>query len=84
MRLSLLTLVTTLAVGASAVPAAAAPSYPWCARYSSSGGECSFATFEQCMANVSGIGGFCQANPGFNPGSSPAYAYSPRQRHHAQ
>ena len=70
-----------LVAGAAATPAAAAPTYPWCARYSSTGGECSFWTFEQCLEDVSGIGGFCQANPGFDGsnGSSPPYAYAPRR-----
>ena len=38
--------------------------YPWCARYMMRGSvyNCGFVTFEQCLANVSGIGGFVQ-NP---------------------
>jgi hypothetical protein len=42
---------------------------PWCAQYSSQGGgtNCGFYSFEQCMATVSGTGGFCQANPFENP-----------------
>lgn len=46
---------------------AAAPisSYPWCAHYSMKGGarSCSFRTFEECLANVSGIGGNCAPSP---------------------
>ena len=61
--------------GASAIPAAAAPYYPWCARYSSSGGECAFNTIQQCLEGVSGIGGFCQPNPA----PAPAYNYAPRR-----
>ena len=41
-------------------------SYAWCAIYSgrAMGGSksCSFNSFEQCRAQVSGIGGFCQPN----------------------
>jgi hypothetical protein len=41
-------------------------SYAWCAIYSgrSMGGSknCSFNAWEQCQAQVSGIGGFCQPN----------------------
>lgn len=41
-------------------------SYAWCAIYSgrAMGGSksCSFTTWEQCQATVSGIGGFCQPN----------------------
>ena len=61
MRTSLLALAALVAAG-SATPAAAA-SYPWCARYSTSGGECSFNTLEQCMATLSGIGGYCFQSP---------------------
>jgi hypothetical protein len=46
--------------------AAAAKVYPWCARYSSSAGECSFDTFQQCLDGVSGIGGGCTSNPSYN------------------
>jgi hypothetical protein len=36
----------------------------WCANYSNqSGSNCGFYSFEQCLATVSGIGGFCQRNP---------------------
>jgi hypothetical protein len=41
--------------------------YRWCAEYSG-GGEsgggtnCGFVTLQQCMATVSGIGGFCTQN----------------------
>ena len=48
----------------------------WCARYSMPGGgsNCGFYSFEQCQANVRGIGGFCQQNP-FS-----AYGYAGRQQ----
>jgi Protein of unknown function (DUF3551) len=36
----------------------------WCAFYSRGGGSnCGFATYAQCRATVSGIGGWCQRNP---------------------
>jgi hypothetical protein len=39
--------------------------YAWCARTSSNGfnGDCSFTSFRQCMATVSGQAGDCIANP---------------------
>ncbi len=42
-----------------------AQSRAWCAYYSgtSSSVECSFDTFAQCRAAVSGVGGYCGANP---------------------
>jgi hypothetical protein len=37
----------------------------WCAYYDGSGGSrnCGFATFEQCLATVRGIGGNCGPSP---------------------
>jgi hypothetical protein len=29
--------------------------------------NCGFSTWNQCMATVSGIGGFCQRNSFYNP-----------------
>ena len=46
--------------------------YPWCAVYSGRGGggtNCGFRTWQQCMATVSGIGGFCERNQFYNPRS---------------
>ena len=41
--------------------------YPWCANYGgrNMGGaaNCGFVTFAQCMATVSGNGGWCGVNP---------------------
>jgi Protein of unknown function (DUF3551) len=54
---------------------AQAQNYPWCAQYSggqNGGGQnCGFTTFEQCMATVSGIGGFCNRNTQFVPPPGP-------------
>ncbi|HEY2135092.1 MAG TPA: DUF3551 domain-containing protein [Xanthobacteraceae bacterium] len=73
------------AFAASATPAAAA-TYPYCARYSTSGGECSFTTREQCMETLSGIGGSCTENPGYSgpipSDSGGPYNYAPRYRRH--
>lgn len=58
-----------------------AQNYPWCAVYSGGdmggGTNCGFTTFQQCMATVSGIGGFCNQNTQFvpPPGPHPAPAY---------
>jgi hypothetical protein len=70
MRLSFaLAAVAGLAVF-SAAPASA-QTYPWCSIYGGStwsGAEnCGFSTYRQCMENVSGIGGFCQRNPLYQP-----------------
>jgi hypothetical protein len=44
--------------------AEARPWFPWCAQYADrrAATECAFATFEQCLATVSGIGGSCIQN----------------------
>jgi len=49
---------------------AKAQNYPWCAYYAM--GEngptnCGFATYDQCMTTVSGIGGFCAFNTQYVP-----------------
>ena len=49
---------------------AQAQNYPWCAQYGFRGGarNCGFVSWQQCMATVSGVGGYCEANPMFRPG----------------
>jgi hypothetical protein len=68
-------------VGAVAfVSHAEAQNYPWCALYmgpNAGATNCGFSTFQQCMTNVSGIGGFCQLNNLFVP---PAGPHSQAQR----
>ena len=60
-------------VGAATVlgTPARAQNYPWCAQYSGRalGGaqNCGFVSFAQCMATVSGIGGFCVQNTMYRP-----------------
>jgi hypothetical protein len=51
--------------------------YRWCAQYSGRGGgstNCYFETRAQCMATVSGVGGFCQPNPFYD-----SARYEPRR-----
>jgi len=57
----------TLMVGAQVAPAEI--TYPWCADYSAQHGgrNCGFSTWEQCWAAVSGNGGYCEANPMYQP-----------------
>ena len=35
----------------------------WCSYYVQGGTNCGFYSYEQCRANISGIGGSCQPNP---------------------
>ena len=42
----------------------ARPPAPWCAHLSGDWGiDCSYHTFEQCREFISGVGGYCAANP---------------------
>jgi Protein of unknown function (DUF3551) len=36
---------------------------PWCAYYTDESTNCGFETFQQCEADISGVGGFCSPNP---------------------
>jgi hypothetical protein len=62
--------VSAAVLGIAGISANAdAQSYPWCARYAKGGGgeNCGFTTFDQCMADVSGIGGYCARNTQYVP-----------------
>jgi hypothetical protein len=55
-----------------------AQNYPWCAYYSGGRGggtNCGFTTFDQCMATVSGIGGYCTLNTQYVPPPGPRRRY---------
>ena len=64
-------------VAASIAPGtpARAQNYPWCAQYmggdTGGGMNCGFVSFEQCMATVRGMGGFCMANNTYVPPAGP-------------
>ena len=62
----------TLSTLVPAAPASAAIEYPWCAQYGGRAGgrNCGFTSYQQCMATVRGMGGFCERN----------LFYAPRQR----
>jgi Protein of unknown function (DUF3551) len=68
----LVALSISAAIGTGASTAATAQDYPWCANYTKGSTSCSFVTFEQCMADVSGIGGFCERNTSYHPAAAPA------------
>ena len=59
-----------LVAGVAIASSAQAQNYPWCAQYSGGMGgsmNCGFTTHEQCMATVSGAGGFCVVNTQYQP-----------------
>ncbi len=75
-------LVVTLAFGSRAE----AQNYPWCAYYSGGDGggggtNCGFTSFEQCMATVSGVGGFCDRNTQYHPPAGTGRTRHHRRRH---
>jgi hypothetical protein len=63
-RLFLALLAAVTAVSALPGPSAAMPYYSWCSVYAVRSGirQCYFTNYAQCMATVSGIGGYCTRN----------------------
>jgi len=81
MRAIPITAITLAAISLSSVEGGAAP---WCAQYSGGdmgggGTNCGFYSFDQCLATVRGIGGFCVRNS-FELGSAGS-ATGRRKRH---
>lgn len=79
----ILAALAMLIVGSLAQPAAAYDPYKWCANYSGGGTgggatNCYFLTLEQCNAQISGMGGFCEPNQ-FYTGPDRAAAASTRR-----
>ncbi len=64
-RTSLLIAGTALLGGVSAGRAQSAYDYPWCAIYTNRSGAqaCYYSSYEQCMATMWGIGGYCVPSP---------------------
>jgi hypothetical protein len=57
--------------------------YPFCikgADYDSAVGDCSFDTYEQCLATASGRRAYCDANPFYIYQGKPDFVY-PRKHH---
>ena len=61
--MKLLIAILAICLGVVATTRAEAQ-YPWCSYTASGGGgsDCGFTTFQQCLDNVRGIGGFCDRN----------------------
>jgi len=77
--------ITLIEVLASTAPGHAESTYPWCAQYGGGprggGRNCGFWTYHQCMAALSGNGGYCIANAmyaGPQPGMVPPPGLAPR------
>jgi hypothetical protein len=69
-----------------AAPPARAQNYPWCAYYAmgddGGGTNCGFVSYEQCMATLSGMGGFCVQNNQYHPPAGPGGQYRAARRSH--
>jgi hypothetical protein len=82
--------IVTAALALDAAPANAQYRYqlaPWCAQYNLPGGpmSCNFATFEQCRAEINGVGGMCNVNPYLANGpTTQFYGSKPRLRRSAR
>lgn len=82
-------ILAALVVGATAfiaAPAHADP-YKWCAQYAGKGGggrNCGFVTYQQCMATVSGIGGFCEPNKFYDGRETTGSGARKPRRHQAE
>lgn len=63
--LALCSLIVAVVLALDAPATAREPA--WCAVYRSGGTNCGFHTHEQCMAALSGMGGFCNRNPFAEP-----------------
>jgi len=65
----LLFALAILIVAAGLGTRAVAQNYPWCAIFDGGANStsCSFDTVAQCMATVSGVGGFCMPNNLYQP-----------------
>jgi hypothetical protein len=63
--LSLVVAVSALAGASQTASAQSASSYPWCAKYYGKleGTSCYYRSYQQCMATVSGVGGYCYESP---------------------
>jgi hypothetical protein len=76
---SILLLFAAVIGAVLAMPTAGtAASYPWCAHYGFDldGTNCGFVSFDQCMAALSGNGGYCIQNSQYQP---PAGHPAPRR-----
>jgi hypothetical protein len=70
MRMLLAALVVTALGLFLDLPSAQAEiTYPWCAQYGDRDGarNCGFSTYGQCLAAISGNGGYCEQNPMYRP-----------------
>ena len=69
MRRATWALMVCCAGSASSIIPAAAQDYPFCIKgcdFGGGAGDCSFSSYQQCLATASGRDATCAANPRFN------------------
>ena len=70
--------------GAALISACSNPSRyraAWCTNFGDGGvNECSYTTFEQCQAAISGVGGLCTMNPSYSNDSARPRRSVPRSQ----
>ena len=67
-KILLATVAVSAAVTLLAMPNASAQNAAWCAHYdfgSDKSVNCGFQSFQQCLSDVRGVGGFCMENKTF-------------------
>ena len=76
---------TVVSIGMTPSPVLARD-YPFCIKgdfYDSAVGDCSFDTYQQCLATASGRRAWCDANPFYVYPKRPDFVYpKKRQRHY--
>jgi hypothetical protein len=85
MRAAILAVMAIGAVSAFATAPVQARDYPFCIKgqgYDSYTGDCSFSTYEQCVATASGRFNYCDANPYYQGPAVYDEEAPPRPRHY--
>jgi len=79
--LSLAALSVAVVGGPGESRAQSAYDYPWCAVYTNRSGAtaCYYSSYQQCMATMRGIGGYCTASPYYR--GAPAREPRPPRRY---
>lgn len=82
MRTAILAVLAVGAVSAISTSPAEARDYPFCIKGQgySYVGDCSFSTYEQCLATASGRLNYCDVNPYFQGYAPPVHEPRPRRR----
>ncbi len=87
-----LAIAAALMGGTQAGKAQSPYSYPWCAVYYDGTGlgggarSCYYTSWQQCMATLSGIGGYCVESPYYHAQPTQPHhpVVKPRQRRHVE